>query len=545
MPIFKSALGLCLFAAVLASPARAQTLVAQDTVETAASDRGVFPDPGDERCDSIFLNCNSTVQANLALFTSNASDPSFTCRVGGPGRGVNTGWFSFIAQNPTATLTTGIVSGGLADDTLLAVYSGLDCGVVTQIACDDDSGDGNMSLINLSGLTIGDTYYVQLAGFNSTDVGTYSLNLDCRPAYDECAGALPLSCNSAVEVNLGICTTNPNDPIFPCALGGGPVTQGFNSAWVKFTAGHPNMRLRLLATNGAGTDNTLMNARIGTGCGDLTLFACNDDAGPSGLSGLDFTGITVGREFWVQIAAKNPADIDKYTVLLECNPDCATCPPGAVVENEICGFSANGICTNGQPLSCGGATVCGTLSPAGAGLSRDIDLYSVNVPNNRFITWCAASPQPVSIALVSFPFCDTGPTPIIYDFESMGSCQNGCVSFHVAPGTYMVGIELDGNNASCAGANTYTATLSTSLACPGDLNDDNRIDTADLTRFLGRFGQPTFSDCSGADLNGDGVVDTRDLTRFLGRFGGLCLPPPPPPGPLSASGVFGLEPVSR
>jgi hypothetical protein len=291
------------------------------------------------------------------------------------------------------------------------------------------------------------------------------------------------------------------------------------------------MRLRLLATNGAGSDNTLMNAFIGIGCGALSLFACNDDAGPGGLSGLDFTGIEVGREFWVQIAAKSPADIDKYTVLLECNPDCATCPSGAVVENEICGFSSNGPCTNGQHLSCGGATVCGTLSRSGAGLPRDIDFYSVNIPNNRFITWCVTSPQPLNIALVSFPFCDTGPTPIFYDSESMGSCQNGCVTYHLAPGTYLVGMEVASSNASCAGANNYTAVLSKSLSCPGDLNDDNRVDTADLTRFLGRFGEPTFSDCSGADLTGDGVVNTADLTRFLGRFGGLCLPPPGPPRP--------------
>lgn len=490
--------------------------------------RGFGP-PGDEPCDAVQLFCGQTVQVNLSTMTSNALDPVFTCRIPGPGRGFNTAWFFFEARDTRAVLTT---SGtGLADDSLLAVYSGPDCGTNTQIGCDDDSGAGNFSVVTLTNLTVGQVYRVQLAAYAATDVGTYSINLDCRPAYDECAGALDLACNSSVEVDLSICTTAPGDPIFPCKIGGGPVTQGFNSAWVKFTAGHPNMRLRLLATNGAGSDNTLMNVFIGTGCGALSLFACNDDAGPGGLSGLDFTGIEVGREFWVQIAAKNAADIDEYTVLLECNPDCATCPPGAVVENEICGFSSNGPCTNGQPLSCGGATVCGTLSPSGAGLPRDIDLYSVNIPNNRFITWCVSSPQPVTIAITSFPFCNTGPKPIIYQFKDLNSCESGCVTYHLAPGTYFVGIEVDSNNASCAGANNYTAVLSTSLSCPGDLNDDNRVDTADLTRFLGRFGEPTFSDCSGADLNGDGVVNTADLTRFLGRFGGLCLPPPGPPVP--------------
>ncbi len=60
-------------------------------------------------------------------------------------------------------------------------------------------------------------------------------------------------------------------------------------------------------------------------------------------------------------------------------------------------------------------------------------------------------------------------------------------------------------------------------ACPGDLTGDNAVNTADLTRFLGQFGQA----CSNvtppcADFNNDGVVNTADLTFFLGRFGSSC-----------------------
>jgi hypothetical protein len=534
MHILRSMLALCLFGTAIANAAVSDDLpkVATREPDPVPVERGFDP-LGDERCSAIFLNCNGTVQANLSQFTSNPSDPAFTCRIPSSARGFNTAWYFFIAENPTATLSTGLVSGGAANDTLLAVYSGADCGVVTQIGCDDDSGNGNLSVVNLSGLTIGNTYYVQLAAYSAGTVGTYSLNLDCRPVYDECAGALTLACNSSVEVNLGICTTVPADPIFPCATGGGPVTRGFNSAWLKFTAGHPNMRLTALATNGAGSDNTLMQAFIGTGCGDLSLFACNDDGGPGGLSRLDFSGITVGREFWVMIAAKNPADIDKYRVLLECNPDCATCPPGAVQENEACGFSTNGACTSGTPISCGSANICGTLSAAFGSTPADIDLYSFTLDVASSVNWCVVSPQNIQIAITSFPFCPSSTTPIIYASAFAASCQPVCVSYIVPKGTYMVGIAPTGGALTCGGGNNYTATFSTSIYCPGNLNEelDNTIDTADLVKFLGRFGQPVTSDCSGADLVRNGAVDTADLVRFLGRFGGLCLPPPPPPGP--------------
>jgi hypothetical protein len=58
-------------------------------------------------------------------------------------------------------------------------------------------------------------------------------------------------------------------------------------------------------------------------------------------------------------------------------------------------------------------------------------------------------------------------------------------------------------------------------ACVGDLNGDNAVNTADLTRFLGRFGT-TVTPGGPGDLNFDGVVNTADLTRFLGRFGQTC-----------------------
>jgi len=57
--------------------------------------------------------------------------------------------------------------------------------------------------------------------------------------------------------------------------------------------------------------------------------------------------------------------------------------------------------------------------------------------------------------------------------------------------------------------------------CPGDLNADNAVNTADLTKFLGAFGQPTLRYANG-DFNGDTQVNTADLTFFLGRFGSVC-----------------------
>ena len=57
--------------------------------------------------------------------------------------------------------------------------------------------------------------------------------------------------------------------------------------------------------------------------------------------------------------------------------------------------------------------------------------------------------------------------------------------------------------------------------CPGDTNNDNTVDLADLNAVLALFGQPT---TSGADLDNSGAVDLADLNTVLSAFGTTCTP---------------------
>ncbi len=67
----------------------------------------------------------------------------------------------------------------------------------------------------------------------------------------------------------------------------------------------------------------------------------------------------------------------------------------------------------------------------------------------------------------------------------------------------------------------YVSNVLLSPPCPGDLNADRVVNTADLTIFLSQFGG-NVTPGTGGDLNSDGVVDTSDLVLFLSRFGGAC-----------------------
>ena len=54
--------------------------------------------------------------------------------------------------------------------------------------------------------------------------------------------------------------------------------------------------------------------------------------------------------------------------------------------------------------------------------------------------------------------------------------------------------------------------------CPGDINGDGVIDTADLGLLIGGFGTGDVA----ADINSDGIVDTADLGILIGAFGSVC-----------------------
>jgi hypothetical protein len=118
-------------------------------------------------------------------------------------------WYKFTYTGGTVSIAT---SGGTLTDTRLAVYSS--CGG-PLIACDDDDNTGNYSLINFgctagtgaSGaneatlLVIGQTYYIQVGGFNAL-TGTFNLTVTITNV-SGCTNPAACNYNPCANVNSG------------------------------------------------------------------------------------------------------------------------------------------------------------------------------------------------------------------------------------------------------------------------------------------------------------------------------------------------------
>ncbi|WP_291115802.1 T9SS type A sorting domain-containing protein [Flavobacterium sp. UBA6135] len=92
-------------------------------------------------------------------------------------------WYSVVVPasgNLTIETKSGTTNG--MTDSVVTVYSG-SCGALTQVGCDDDSGDGFMSLLNLTGQTPGSVLYVAVWKYGVAVPGTTNSNF-LVSAYD-------------------------------------------------------------------------------------------------------------------------------------------------------------------------------------------------------------------------------------------------------------------------------------------------------------------------------------------------------------------------
>ena len=96
-------------------------------------------------------------------------------------------WF-FATVPPSGNITIETSDAGGFTDSGLTLYSGT-CGALTELECNDDSGDGFFSLIELTGQTPGDIIYIRVWEFGNNNFGDF-----------------------------GVCAFDSN-PLLPCGLG--------------------------------------------------------------------------------------------------------------------------------------------------------------------------------------------------------------------------------------------------------------------------------------------------------------------------------------
>lgn len=143
--------------------------ILQDAAYNVVFSDGPFPALGN--VFSGVANCNTIPSPGIHPCTAITLE-DFTCypvsTVGMPGSGISPNCANYQGADIWYKIPIPAEGGvkvetlaGNIDDTGLAAYVGSSCNNLTQIGCDDDSGQGYLSMLMLFNLTPGDTLYVQ------------------------------------------------------------------------------------------------------------------------------------------------------------------------------------------------------------------------------------------------------------------------------------------------------------------------------------------------------------------------------------------------
>ncbi|MFN8287186.1 MAG: gliding motility-associated C-terminal domain-containing protein [Chitinophagales bacterium] len=301
----------------------------------------------DEPCNAIALNvsssCNFTQYTNASA-TASAGIPAPGC-ANYQGGDV---WFTVVVPASGNLVLDGLQ--GVITDGAMAVYTATSCsGPFTLNSCDDDnSANGLMPYLNLTGLVPGSTIYVRFWEYGGDNNGTFSIcawdaTVPPPPPSNACLSPVPDLCSTACDLgtlpspppcvsgtsisqgntatfnlsNIGATAGNPYSQIGSCAAPSADV-------WYRFTATGTQLQIAINSdpTNPLNTPNvSLYN---GNNCNALLPLVCYTGSGGN-LVQQTYAPITPGDVYYLQIAGADPNDQGLFTLLIKNNYDCDNC----------------------------------------------------------------------------------------------------------------------------------------------------------------------------------------------------------------------------
>lgn len=297
--------------------------------------------------------CAPVAGSTTAAFT----DSNQGCTAGNEN---DDGFYQFIA---TATSHTITIDGAANFDAVIGAYNTCGGTQPTGGTCVDNTGGNGIETLSLSGLTIGNTYFISVHDFVAPAGGGFGDFTICittpaaAPANDLCAGAITTACGGTYTGSTTT-ATSAGDPSTLCG-----VTPAGNGVWYVF-AGDGNV---ITASLCGSSYDTELNLYSGS-CAGLTCIDGNDDfCGTS--SEVTFTS-TVGINYYILVNGFGGAS-GNYTLAITC-----AAPP--TPTGADCG-GATTICSNANLV--GNSSGGGNIDDFSAGNTDCLD------PPENQTTW--------------------------------------------------------------------------------------------------------------------------------------------------------------
>ncbi|MGH1388310.1 GEVED domain-containing protein, partial [Kordia sp.] len=282
-------------------------------------------------------------------------------------------WYSFVATQATHDIT---ITAGTLTDAVVELLSGACNG--TNVDCADATTGGSSEVINATGLTAGNTYYVRVYSYGgSGNEGTFDICITSPPpANDDCANATALTVSGTTcTTSVSGTTVNATQSIAAITCNGG-TGNADDDVWYSFVATATSHDIT--ATPGTISD-LVLDLRSGTCNG--TNITCADATAGSNAEVINATGLTIGTTYYVRVysyggAGNGTFDICVTTPVIipgPCQPTTDT--PGTMYIDEVAFLGTLEDVTNaGSGFSTGYQDFTGLAT-----LSRQVEGEGVNV----------------------------------------------------------------------------------------------------------------------------------------------------------------------
>ncbi len=349
--------------------------------------------PSNDECDNAIelvlndnLECTLTTAGTTVSATGSDLGTDEESVTGTPNNDV---WFTFITTSSSHTISLLNIEAvvGSSTDMGMALYDGT--GGCEALALFDDS-DPNSFIVN--GLTVGETYYLRVYGWASTNSAQTTFDVCVKtppqaPSNDECDNAIELVLNDNLECTLTTAGTTVSATGSDLGTDEESVTgTPNNDVWFTFTATssiHPISLLNVEAVIGSSTD---MGMALYDGTGGCEALALFDDSDPNSFTA---TGLTVGETYYLRVYGWASTNSAQATFDV-----CVKTPPPAP-SNDECDNAIELVLNDDE--ECISTTAGTTVSATGTD-----DEEITGTPNNDvwFTFTATSSSHPISLSNV-------------------------------------------------------------------------------------------------------------------------------------------------
>jgi hypothetical protein len=274
---------------------------------------------GDPDAGTLILNVKVAGLANDAFATTgtstlpvNATSVSTTSATTEQGEDVDPSCTDLIGKTvwykltPAANMTITADTAGSNFDTVLVLFQGTTLAGLTEVACNDDGiASAGASRIATASLTGGQTYYLQVGGWQGATGAAKSGTLNVHISnIDSFAGAANIGQTpfSAEGLTTTAATIEAGENTDPSCSGTGFIGK---TVWFKYTA-TANVTITADTSGSSAGYDTLLVLYRGTALNSLTEVACDDDGIASGgASRIASQALLAGQTYYFQVGGFN------------------------------------------------------------------------------------------------------------------------------------------------------------------------------------------------------------------------------------------------